>query len=152
MTSLSEPPINSSRRLTDAGPSRFRDGGVRLAFIRWLVFAGLAAFVPLFYYLAVVGGFLPYGGILLIGVRNLFDPSLLLFSLVHLGVYGLLLYWISGLIARGLDKVPGAGAWLATAVVLVLLAGVGALPVFGIAHGQIRWASAYDIYASGKLR
>jgi hypothetical protein len=36
--------------------------------------------------------------------------------------------------------------------VLVLLAGVGALPVFGIAHGQIRWTSAYDIYASGRLR
>ena len=34
----------------------------------------------------------------------------------------------------------------------VLLAGVGALPVFGIAHGHIRWTSAYDIYASGKLR
>ena len=48
---------------------------VRLVYIRWLIFAGLAAFAPLFYYLAVVGGFLPYGGILLIGVRNLSDHS-----------------------------------------------------------------------------
>ena len=41
------------------------------ACIRWLIFIGLAAFVPLFYYLAVVGGFLPYGGILVIGLRHL---------------------------------------------------------------------------------
>jgi len=41
--------------------------------IRWLIFIGLAAFVPLIYYLAVVGGLLPYGGILLIGLRHLTD-------------------------------------------------------------------------------
>ena len=125
---------------------------VRLVYIRWLIFAGLAAFAPLFYYLAVVGGFLPYGGILLIGVRNLSDHSFLVFSLVHLVIYGLLLYWLSGLIARVLSTLPGAGAWLATAVVLLLLAGVGAMPIFGIAHGHIQWISAYKLYGSGKLR
>lgn len=125
---------------------------MRRASIRWLIFAGLAAFAPLFYYLAVVGGWLPYGGILLIGVRNLPDQSFLLFSLVHLGVYGLLLYWLSGLIARVLSRLPGAGAWLATAVVLLLLAAIGAMPIFGIAHGRIQWISAYELYGSGKLR
>ena len=125
---------------------------MRHVYIRWLIFAGLAAFVPLFYYLAVVGGFLPYGGILLIGVRNLPDQSFLLFSLVHLVIYGLLLYWLSRLIARVLNRLPGAGAWLATAVVLLLLAGIGALPIFGIAHGHIQWISAYELYGSGKLR
>jgi len=40
-------------------------------YVRWVLFVGLAAFVPLFYYLAVVGGLLPYGGILLIAIRNL---------------------------------------------------------------------------------
>jgi hypothetical protein len=120
--------------------------------IRGLILAGFAAFVPLFYYLAVAGGFLPYGGILLIGLRHLLDPSFLMFSLAHLALYGLLLYWISGFIARALDMLPGAGAWLATAVVLVLLAGIGALPIFGIAHGHIQWTSAYEIYGSGKLR
>ena len=125
---------------------------MRLIYLRLLVFAGLAAFVPLFYYLAVVGGFLPYGGILLIGLRNLSDSSLFLFSLVHLGVYGLLLYWLSGLIARLLNRLPGPGAWVATAMVVLLLAGVGALPIFGIAHGHIQWTSAYAIYGSGKLK
>lgn len=43
-------------------------------------------------------------------------------------------------------------AWPATLAVLVLLAGIGALPVFGIAHGQIRWLNAYQIYASSDLR
>ena len=75
-----------------------------------------------------------------------------MFSLVHLLIYGLLLYWLSGLIARVLGTLPGAGAWLATAVVLLLLAGVGAIPIFGIAHGHIQWISAYKLYGSGKLR
>jgi hypothetical protein len=39
-------------------------------YVRWVLFVGLAAFVPLFYYLAVVGGLLPYGGILLIAIRK----------------------------------------------------------------------------------
>ena len=120
--------------------------------IRGLIFAGLAAFVPVFYYLAVVGGFLPYGGILLLGLRHISDPSFLMLSLAHLALYGLLLYWLSGFIARAVDRLPGAGAWLATAAVVLLLAGIGALPVFGIAHGPIQWTSAYAIYGSGKLR
>ena len=40
-------------------------------YIRLVIFVGLAAFVPLLYYLAVVGGLLPYGGILLIAIHNL---------------------------------------------------------------------------------
>jgi len=107
--------------------------------IRWLIFIGLAAFVPLFYYLAVVGGLLPYGGILL-------------FSFVHLTVYGVLLYWLSGLFTRALIRLAGKYVWVATAVVLLLLAGVGTMPIFGIAHGRIQWTSAYDLYSSNRLR
>lgn len=120
--------------------------------IRWLIFIGLAAFVPLIYYLAVVGGLLPYGGILLIGLRHLNDPDFLLFSFVHLSIYGLLLYWLAGLIARILIKIAGRHVWVATAVVLLLLAGMGAMPIYGIAHGHIKWISAYELYGSGKLR
>lgn len=120
--------------------------------IRWLIFIGLAAFVPLFYYLAVVGGLLPYGGILLIGLRHLTDSSFLLFSLVHLTVYGVLLYWLAGLIARALIRLAGKYVWVATAVVLLLLAGIGTMPIFGIAHGRIQWVNAFELYSSDKLR
>lgn len=119
---------------------------------RWLIFTGLAAFVPLFYYLAVVGGFLPYGGILVIGLRHLTDSSFLLFSSMHLAVYGVLLYWLSGLIARALDRLAGKHVWPATAGVLLVLAGVGALPIYGIAHGNIKWTNAYALYGAGNLR
>lgn len=142
----------ASSAVTSARTGGGLANGMRHAWLRWLIFAGLVAFVPLFYYLAVVGGLLPYGGILLIAIRNLANDSLLWFSLVHLVVYGALLYWLSGLIARGLTRLPGPGAWFATVLVLLLLAGVGALPVFGIAHGHIKWISAYDLYSSGKLR
>ena len=125
---------------------------MRQAGIRWLIFIGLAAFVPLIYYLAVVGGLLPYGGILLIGLRHLNDADFLLFSFIHLSIYGLLLYWLAGVIARTLIKVAGRHAWVATAVILLLLAGIGAMPIYGIAHGHIKWINAYELYGSGKLR
>ena len=120
--------------------------------IRWLLFVGLAAFVPLFYYLAVVGGWLPYGGILLIAIRNPSNSSILLFSLIHLTVYGVVLYWLAGLIARIINRLASGYAWLATAIVLLLLASVGAMPIYGAAHGQIHWMSAYELYGSDKLR
>ena len=60
--------------------------------VRAVLFVGLAAFVPLFYYLAVVGGLLPYGGILLIAIRNLanssINSSIVWFSVIHLTIYG----------------------------------------------------------------
>lgn len=121
-------------------------------YIRWVLLVGLAAFVPLFYYLAVVGGLLPYGGILLIAIRNVSDASLLLFSVVHLTIYGVVLYWLAELIARFLIRIAGGYVWFATAIVLLLLAGIGLMPIFGAAHGQIRWMSAYELYASGTLR
>ena len=55
-------------------------------YVRGVLFIGLASFVPLVYYLAVVGGLLPYGGILLIAIRNLGNSSILWFSLIHLDI------------------------------------------------------------------
>jgi hypothetical protein len=120
--------------------------------IRWLLFAGFAAFVPLFYYLAVVGGLLPYGGILLIAMRNPSNSSILLFSLIHLTIYGFAFYWLAGLVAHAMARLTRPHAWLATAVVLLLLAGVGAMPIYGVAHGRIHWTSAYELYGSDRLR
>ena len=122
------------------------------AYVRWVLFVGLATFVPLFYYLAVVGGLLPYGAILLIAIRNLADSSILWFSLIHLTIYGVALYWLAEFIARLLIRVAGVHVWPATAVVLLLLSGIGLLPVFGAAHGEIHWMNAYALYASDTLR
>ena len=121
-------------------------------YVRWVLFVGLATFVPLFYYLAVVGGLLPYGAILLIAIRNLADSSILWFSLIHLTIYGIALYWLAEFIARLLIRVAGVHVWPATAVVLLLLSGIGLLPVFGAAHGEIHWMNAYALYASDTLR
>jgi hypothetical protein len=121
-------------------------------YVRWVLFVGLAAFVPLFYYLAVVGGLLPYGGILLIAIRNPANSSILWFSLVHLTIYGVALYWLAEFVARLLIRVAGVHVWLATAIVLLLLSGIGLLPIFGTAHGQIHWVNAYALYSSETLR
>ena len=121
-------------------------------YVRWVLFVGLATFVPLFYYLAVVGGLLPYGGILLIAIRNLTNSSILWFSLIHLTIYGVALYWLAEFIARLLIRVAGVHVWPATVVVLLLLSSIGLLPIFGAAHGQIHWMNAYALYASDTLR
>jgi hypothetical protein len=142
-------PKHAMRRNRGAG-ARMRD--MQRAYIRWLLFLGLAAFLPLVYYLAVVGGLLPYGAMLIMAIRNLSDASFLWFSFIHLSIYGVALYWLAGLVARLLVRRAGERAWIATAGVLLLLAGIGLMPIFGIAHGQIRWTSAYDLYSSGKLR
>lgn len=122
------------------------------AYVRVTLFVGLAAFIPLFYYLAVVGGLLPYGAILLIAIRNLTDSSMLWFSAIHLAVYGLLLYWFAGLITRVLIRVAGSHLWPVVAGVLLIFALVGLLPIFGVAHGQIHWTNAYALYRSDALR
>jgi hypothetical protein len=119
-------------------------------YIRWIIFAGLAAFVPLFYYLAVVGGFLPYGAILLIAIRN--PLELLWFSVAHLILYGLLLYWLAGLITRLLTKVTRNHIGVAIVIFLLILAGVGLMPIYGIAHGEVQCANVYELYTSNKLK
>jgi len=62
------------------------------------------------------------------------------------------LYWLAELIARLLIRVAGAHVLPATVMVLLLLASIGLLPIFGAAHGQIRWTNAYALYASDTLR
>jgi len=120
--------------------------------VRGVVFLGLVAFLPLLYYLAVVGGVLPFGAILLIAIRNIGNASILWFSLIHLTIYGVALYWLAELITRLLIRVAGAHVLPATVTVLLLLASIGLLPMFGAAHGQIRWMNAYALYASDTLR
>jgi hypothetical protein len=121
-------------------------------YVHVTVLVALVAFLPLFYYLAVVGGLLPYAAILLIAMRNIGDSSILLFSAVHLFIYGVALYWLADFIAQIIIKVAKGHAWLVTLVVLVLLSALGSLPIFGIAHGQIHWTNAYALYASKSLR
>jgi hypothetical protein len=120
--------------------------------IRWLVFLGLIAFLPLFYFLAVVGGFLPYGAILIMGLRNIGDSWMMLYSAVHLAIYGVALFWLSGLMARLIVRVAGDHVKPATAIVLLALAGIGLLPIYGVAHGEIQWRNAYALYTSESLR
>ncbi|MGH8660869.1 MAG: hypothetical protein ACREUB_03805 [Burkholderiales bacterium] len=63
-----------------------------------------------------------------------------------------MLYWVAGMIAKVIDRHARGHAWLVATAVLLLLAGVGAMPIFGAAHGHIRWVSAYELYVSDTLR
>jgi len=120
--------------------------------MRWMIFAGLAAFAPLLYYLAVVGGVLPYGGMLLITLRNISNFSILMFGLAHLLPYGALLFWLAGVATRAIQRHARGHEWIAATVAFLLLAGLGAMPIYGVAHGHIHWTSAYALYVSDTLR
>jgi hypothetical protein len=72
--------------------------------------------------------------------------------LIHLALYDAVLFWIAGTLARMIERRVGDHAWCATLGELVLLAGIRAMRIFGIARGQIRWLNAYQIYASPDLR
>lgn len=120
--------------------------------VRWLFVAALAGFLPLFWYMFVVGGVLPYGAILLITIHNLSNVGILLWNGIHLTIYGAALYWLAGLLVKLIERYARGHILLGAAIVFLILAGIGLLPIFGAAHGRVEWMNVYDLYASGKLR
>jgi hypothetical protein len=62
------------------------------------------------------------------------------------------MYWLAEFIARLIIRLTEHCVWFATGVVLLVLAGVGPMPIYGIAHGQIHWVDAYALYGSDTLR
>jgi len=125
---------------------------VRPSTARWLLFAALAAFAPLFFWLGIVAGWVPLGGMLVFAARNIANLSLWPFSLGHLLIYGFLLYGAAGLATRGLGRVAAGRRGWATMALVLALACVGLLPIYGAAHGRIQWMNAYQLYGSGTLR
>jgi hypothetical protein len=116
--------------------------------IRWSLLLPMAAFVPLLFYMFVVGGFLPYTAILVFTLRNLSNHSLLLFNAVHLIVYGLLLYLAAGSIARLICRLPERRRLVIAGLIVLILAFVGFQPIFGAGHGSFEFKNAFQIYGS----
>ena len=119
---------------------------------RWLIFVALAACFPLYWFIFVAGGVLPYGAILLLTLHNLSNGMMLLWNSMNLAIYAGVLHWFAGLLAGFLHRLAASQRKIATGLVLLILGGVGLLPIFGSGHGSVQWMNAYQVYASGKAR
>ena len=121
--------------------------------IRALIFLGLITFCPLLYSVVFAGGVLTYAGIFILMFNNFSEGFVVVTSLVQLALYGAGLSWLAGVIARAIIRNAKNYQWRVTIAVLLLLAGIGLLPIFGAAgHGSIHWANTYHLYVPGNLR
>ncbi len=115
--------------------------------IRNLLFLGMFAVVPVFYYLGVIGGLVPLGIILGTTILHANDSGFLLSGAIHMALYGLVFFWLAHWMALLIVRCAGRHSTAATIAVLLLLAGLAQLPIYGAAHGQVHWKNAYHIYA-----
>lgn len=125
---------------------------MRPAQTRWLILAALAAFFPLYWFIFVVGGVLPYGAILLLTLHNLSNGWMLLWNGLNLVIYGAALYGFAGVLAALIQRREAGQRPVAAGALLLMLAGVALLPIFGAGHGTVERMNAYQLYASGKAR
>lgn len=125
---------------------------MRPAPTRWLLVAALAAFFPLYWFILVAGGVLPWGAILLLTLHNLANGWMLLWNGLNLVIYGAAIHWLAGILAARVHRREARQQPVAAGVLVLLLAGVGLLPIFGAGHGTVERMNAYALYASGKAR
>ena len=116
---------------------------MRPAQTRWLILAALAAFFPLYWFIFVVGGVLPYGAILLLTLHNLSNGWMLLWNGLNLVIYGAALYGFAGVLAALIQRREAGQRPVAAGALL---------PIFGAGHGTVERMNAYQLYASGKAR
>ena len=112
---------------------------------QWIVLAAMVFTTPVFYYMFVTGGWVSYAGLVKMTAQHIAYPFIMvtIMNFLHLAVYGALLYLMSGAITRAVYRHAGryAGRWLVAVVVILL--GVGLLPVFGVNHGASGSQNAY---------
>ena len=118
---------------------------------KWILFFGLAMVVPLFYYLFVIGGLLPLGGILLLTFCDATEGGMIFIDSVHLVVYGGLLYFLACKLTKRLFTLPGRFKLYGTSLLLIGLLYLGFVPMFGIGHHAVRVKDAYSLYGEAYL-
>ena len=107
---------------------------------RWTLFIAMAMFVPLYFYLFVIAGFLPYAAVL---GWTLFDFNVVYGA--HAILYGLVLYGVASGIAFLVCKLPRTARLPVTVVLVLLSAWAGTVPIFGIDHGSKPHCRAYEM-------
>lgn len=113
--------------------------------MHWLLFVAMAFTVPTFYLLFVVGGWVPYVGLIVIVLRDITVPASLFFlvGVVHLTVYGWLLFAVAGCVARGLSRKDLQMRKILLLTILAMLLFISLIPLYGLGHGGRELHTAY---------
>ncbi len=118
--------------------------------IKWALFLAMAATIPVLYFMFVVAGFLP-----LIAVAYVFLSDGVwgskLFTALHLLAYGSVFYWMATALARHIAKLSTRLKVLGLAGILLALATVSTLPIYGVGHSEFQSVNLYRLFGSARL-
>ena len=96
--------------------------------MKWIVFGLLAGFLPVLFYLGMAMGLFPLVVILLLPMK---DPRMLLFTIVHVVIYGSLFYVIAVGLARLISKLEVRLRAIALAAVFATITWITLQPLYG---------------------
>jgi hypothetical protein len=96
--------------------------------IKWLLFGVLAGVFPVLFFLFMAIGFFPLPVIVALTLKQ---PKLLLFSAVHLVIYGGAFYLAAIGGAKGISKLPLAARAVVVTLFLAFAAWLTLQPVYG---------------------
>jgi hypothetical protein len=117
----------------------------------WLLFGLLATTVPLFFFLVVVGGFVPLIGIVALAVYD-GTIGMIVFCGIHLVVYGTPLYFAARFTTRWLYSLEPRWTIAGFLLVSAIAAGISFLPLYSLGHNASDGMNLYQLFASDVLK
>ena len=116
---------------------------------KWVLFTTMVCTVPVLYFMFVVAGVLPLVAIILLTFTGVWGFKL--FNLLHLLVYGPLLYLVSKYLTRWLFSLSPKRRALGVIVALALALLISLLPIYGIGHNRYDPVNLYHLFQHGRL-
>ncbi len=114
----------------------------RLAVVYFLTFS---LTLPTFFYLFVVGGFLPLAGYASMAITNGWATMV---AALHAAVYGLIFAWLSLKLA-GLSLNKQKKRLMTIVLVIGASVSIGFLRIHGVGHNSSKFENAYEACISG---
>lgn len=116
---------------------------------KWLLFVAMFCTVPVPYFMFVVAGLLPLIAITRLSVIGVWTVRL--FDLLHVLVYGVLLYLAAIHMTRWLYLLAPRRRALGVAITLALAALMSLLPIYGVGHSNYEPVNLYELFRRGRL-
>lgn len=115
----------------------------------WVLFAAMVCTMPVVYFMFVVAGVLPLGAIIWMSFTG--EWGFKLFNILHILVYGPMLYFAAKYLTRWLFLLSPERRALGVAVALALALLLSLLPIYGIGHSSYDPANLYQLFQHGRL-
>lgn len=116
---------------------------------KWILFAAMVCTMPVLYFMFAVAGMLPLVAIIRLCFTGVWGFKL--FNLIHLLVYGPILYLAAKYLTHWLFSLSPRRRSLGIAVALALALLISLLPIYGIGHGDHEPVNLYQLFQHGRL-